>query len=159
MMSSEPIVGYKRSAPDAPVTSNDDGSQPERGNEAEAAGTTLDQAERQSNKKLRRDGEARNLSREERKMTAIMRQIEEMEQKEEAVKAGPASTQLEGRVGHGDEKVGEKRRYQDACDAWGEAAGQGLCGEGGWPGDEKLERKRKKEAKHKQRGFEGKGKD
>ena len=33
------------------------------------------------NKKLRRDDEARNLSREERKMTAIMRQIEEMEQR------------------------------------------------------------------------------
>ena len=71
-MSSEPIVGYKRSAPD---TSDDDGSQPERGKEAVAAGPKLDQAERQSNKKLRRDGEARNLSREERKMTAIMRQI------------------------------------------------------------------------------------
>ena len=37
-MSSEPILGYKRSAPDAPDTSDDDGSQPERGKEAEAAG-------------------------------------------------------------------------------------------------------------------------
>ncbi len=80
-MSSEPIVHYKRRAPDAPDTSDDDVSQPERGKEAEAAGPKLDQAERQRNKKLRRDGEARNLSREERKMTAIMRQIEEMEQK------------------------------------------------------------------------------
>ena len=71
-MSSEPVVGYKRSAPD---NSDDDGSQPERGKEAEAAGPKLDQDERQKNKKLRRDGEARNLSREERKMTAIMRQI------------------------------------------------------------------------------------
>ena len=112
MMSSEPIVGYKRSAPDAPDTS-DDGSQPERGKEAEAAGPKLDQAERQRNKKLRRDGEARNLSREERKMTAIMRQIEEMQQTEKAVKAGPCSTQLEGRVGHGNEKVGEKHRFRD----------------------------------------------
>ncbi len=85
-MSSEPIVGYKRSAPDAPDTSDDDGSQTERGKEAVAAGPKLDQAERQSNKKLRRDGEARNLSGEERKMTAIMRQIEDMEQTEEAVK-------------------------------------------------------------------------
>jgi hypothetical protein len=78
-MSSEPM-GYKRSAPDAPDTSDDDGSQPERGKEAEAVGPKLHQAERQRNKKLRRDGEAGNLSREERKMTAIMRQIEEMEQ-------------------------------------------------------------------------------
>ena len=54
--------------------------------------------------------------------------------------------------------MGEKRRFRDACDAGGEAAGQGLRGEGGWAGDEKLERKRKKETKHKQRGFEGKGK-
>ena len=118
-MSSGPIVGYLRSAPDAPDTSDDDGSQPERGKEAEAAGPKLDQAERQRNKKLRRDGEARNLSREERKMTASTRQIEEMEQKEKSFKAGPGSTQLEGRVGHGNEKVGEKRRLRDACDAGG----------------------------------------
>ena len=58
------------------------------------------------NKELRRDYEARNLSREERKMMVIMRQIEEMEQKETALKAAPRSTQLEGRVGHGNEKVG-----------------------------------------------------
>ena len=74
-------MGYKRSAPDLPDTSDDDGSQPERGKEAEAAGPKLDQdqAERQRHKKRRRDGEARNLSREERKMTAIMRQSEKME--------------------------------------------------------------------------------
>jgi hypothetical protein len=30
MMSSEPIVGYKRNTPDATDTSDDDGSQPER---------------------------------------------------------------------------------------------------------------------------------
>ena len=37
-MSSEPIVGYnKRSAPVAPNNSQDDGSKPERGKEAEAA--------------------------------------------------------------------------------------------------------------------------
>jgi hypothetical protein len=94
----EPIVGDKRSAPDAPDTDDDDGSQPERGHEAEAAGPKLDQDERQRTKKMRRDGEARNLSREERKMTASMRQIEEMEQNEKAVKAGPCLNQLEGRV-------------------------------------------------------------
>ena len=43
MMSSEPKMGYKRSAPDAPDTSDDDGFQPERGKEAEAAGPQLDQ--------------------------------------------------------------------------------------------------------------------
>ena len=61
-MSSEPIVGNKRSAQDAAVTSDDDGSQPEQGKQADAAGPKLDQAERQRNKWLRRDGEARNLS-------------------------------------------------------------------------------------------------
>ena len=85
-------MGYKRSAPDAPDSSDDDGSQPVRGKEAEAAGPKLDQAERQKNKKQRRDGEARSLSREERKMPVIMRQIEEMQQKEKAVKDGPCST-------------------------------------------------------------------
>ena len=156
-MSSKP--GYKRSAPDAPDTSDDDCSQPERGKEAEAAGPKLDQAERQRNKKLRQDGEARNLLREERKMAANMRQIEEMEQKEKAVQAGPCSTQLEGSVGRGNEKVGEKRRFRDACDAGGEGTGQGLRGEGGGAGGEKLENKRKNEAKHKQGSFEGKGKE
>ncbi len=41
-------------------------------------------------------------------MPAIMRQIEEMEQKEKNVKAGPCSTQVEGSVGNVNEKVGEK---------------------------------------------------
>jgi hypothetical protein len=161
MMSSGPIVGDKRSAPDAPDTSDDQGSQPERGKEVEEAGPKLDQAERQRSKKLRRDGEARNLSREERKMTAIMRQIEEMEQKEKAVQAGPCPThwRLEDSVGRGNEKVGEKRRFRDACDAWGEGTGQGLRGEGGGAGGEKLENKKKKETKHKQGSFEGKGKE
>ena len=144
MMSSEPM-GYKRSASDAPDTSDDDGSQPEQGKEAEAAGPKLDQAERQRNKKLRGDGEARNLSREERNMTAIKRQIEEMEQREKAVKAGPCSTQLEGSVGNAYEKNGEKRSFREACYAVaGEAAGQGLRGEGGESGGEKLENKRKR---------------
>jgi hypothetical protein len=42
-------------------------------------------------------------------MTAILRQSEEMEQLENAVKPGPCLTQLEGSVGRGNEKVGEKR--------------------------------------------------
>ena len=50
----------KRSATETPDTS--DGSQPERGKDAEAAGPKLDQAARQMNKKLSRDDEARNLS-------------------------------------------------------------------------------------------------
>jgi hypothetical protein len=45
------------------------------------------------NKELRRDSEARTLSREERNMMVIIRQNEEMEQKE----TSPRSTQLEGR--------------------------------------------------------------
>ncbi len=68
-------------------------------------------------------------------------------------------TQLEGRVGSGNEKVVEKRRFRDACGAGGEGAGQRLCGEGGGAGVEKLENKRKKEAKHKQGSFQGKGKE
>jgi hypothetical protein len=77
-------------------------------------------------------------------MTAIMRQMEEMEQKEKAVKAGPCFTQFEGSVGRGNEKVGEKRRFRDACAAGGEGTGQGLRGEGGEAGREKLENKRKR---------------
>jgi hypothetical protein len=71
-------------------------------------------------------------------MTAILRQIEEMEQKENAVQAGPCFTQLEGRVGHANEKVGEKRRFRDACDAGGEGTAQGLRGEGGGAGGREL---------------------
>ena len=70
-------------------------------------------------------------------MTGIMRQMEEMEPKEKAVKAGPCLTKLEGRVGRGNEKVGEKRRFRDACDAGGAETGQGLRGEGAGAGAEK----------------------
>jgi hypothetical protein len=86
---------------------------------------------------------------------------EETVQKEKDVKTGPWLTQFEGRVGHGNEKVGEKRRFRDACDAGGEGIGlgQGLCGEGGGTGGEKIENKRKKEDKHKQSSFEGKDKE
>ena len=61
IMRSGPTVGNKRSAPNAPDTSDDDGCQG-RAKEARAAGPQLEQAEMR-NKKLRRDGEARNLSR------------------------------------------------------------------------------------------------
>ena len=49
--------------------------------------------------------------------------------------------QFEGRVGHGNEEVGEKRQFRDACDAGGEETGQGLLGEGGGKGVEKFENK------------------
>ena len=88
---------------------------------------------------------------------ATMRQIEEMEQKEKAIKAGPCFIQLEG--GHGNEKVGEKRRFRDACDAGGEGIGQRLRGEGGVAGGEKLQNKSNKEAKRKQGSFQRKIKE
>ncbi len=72
-----------------------------------------------------------------------MRQVEEMEQKEKAVKAGPCSTQHQGRGGRGNEKVGDKRRVHDARDAGGEGTGQGLRGEGGGAGGEKLGKQEK----------------
>ena len=43
-------------------------------------------------------------------MTAIMRQVEEMEQKEKAVKAGPCFTHLEGTVGRRSLKTRERKR-------------------------------------------------
>ena len=60
LMSSEPAAGDKRSALDAPDTDDDDGCA-EQGEAAGAAGPKREQA-RTRNKKLRRDGEARNLS-------------------------------------------------------------------------------------------------
>jgi hypothetical protein len=155
VMSSEPAAGDKRSALDAPDT---DGCA-EQGEGAAAAGPKPEQAGTR-NKKLRRDGEARNLSQQQREerqtVMASVRQIEEMEYKEQAAKAGAWSTGLEGRVGHGSGKVGAKRRFRDACDTGlGEAAGEGPRGEGG----EKLKDKKQKETKHKQEGFQGKGKE
>jgi hypothetical protein len=88
-----------------------------------------------------------------------MQQIEEMEQNEKAVQADPCLTQIDGRVGSGNEKVGEKRRFRDECGAGGEGTGQGLRGEGGGAGGEKLQNKRKKEAKHEHGRFQGKGKE
>jgi hypothetical protein len=163
VMSSEPAAGDKRSALDAPDTDDDDGC----AEQGEGAGTAGPKAEPAGtrNKKLRRDGEARNLSQQQREerqtVMAIIRQIEEMEYKEQAAKAGAWSTGLGGRVGHASGKVGEKRRFRDACDTgWGEAAEQGPRGEGarGGVGGEKLKDKRQKETKHKQKGVQGKGK-
>jgi hypothetical protein len=106
-------------------------------------------------KKLRSDGEDCNLSRREEHKTvmAVVRRIEEMEYEEQAAKAGPWSSGLKGRVGHGSEKVGGKRRFRDACDTgWGE---EGPRGEG----VEKLKDKKRKVTKHKQEGERGKGKE
>jgi hypothetical protein len=158
VMRSEPAAGDNRSALDAPDTDEDDGCA-EQGKGAGAAGPKPEQAGTR-NKKLRRDGEARNLSQQQREecQTVIVsaRQINEMEYKEQAAKAGAGSTGLEDRVGHGSGKVGAKRRFRDACDTgWGEAAEEGPRGEGG----EKLEDKRQKETKRKQEGFQGKGKE
>jgi hypothetical protein len=90
------------------------------------------------NKNLRQDGEARNLSREERKMLAIMRQIQEMEHTEKVVKTGQA----------GNAPVGEKRGPGDTCYAGGgESAAQGPCGHAGGVRGEPLKKKRKKGAK------------
>ncbi len=89
VMSSEPAAGDKRSALDAPDT-DDDGCA-EQGEGAGAAGPKREQAGT-SNKKLRRDGEARNLSQQQREerqtVMAIIRQIEEMEYKEQVFKVG-----------------------------------------------------------------------
>ena len=161
VMRSEPAAGDKRSALDAPDTDDDDGCA-EQGEGAGAAGPKAEQAGTRS-KKLRRDGETRNLSQQQREerqaVMAIIRQIEAMEYKEQAAKAGAWSTGLEGRVGHGSGKVGEKRRFGDACNTGrGEAAEEGPRGEGGGAGGEKLKDKRQRETKHKQEGFQGKGK-
>ncbi len=57
------------------------------------------------------------------------------------------------------DKVGDKRRFGDACDTgWGEAAEEGPHGEGGGEGGEKLKDKRQKETKHKREEFQDKGK-
>jgi hypothetical protein len=46
--------------------------------------------------------------------------------------------------------------FRDACDTWGGSTG---ADDGGGAGGEKLENKKGKVAKHKQGGFEGKGKE
>ena len=88
-------------------------------------------------------------------------EIEETAHKEKAVNADPWSNQLEGRVGHGNEKVGGKRRSHEA--GGGEVAAGGPRGEEGRAevepkGEGKVaekQKKRKLEAKQKQGGFEG----
>ena len=81
-MSSQPAAGDKRSALNAPDTDDDDGCA-EQGGGAEAAGPNPEQAGTR-NKKLRRNGEARNLSqsvatRGAQDSLPIIRQIREME--------------------------------------------------------------------------------
>jgi hypothetical protein len=96
----EQAVGDKRSAPDTP----DDGSCEGRNKRAGAPGPKFEQAEMR-NETLREDGEASNLSREERKIMAIVRRIEEMEHKEKAaqgprgVGAGATGEKLENEGG------------------------------------------------------------
>jgi hypothetical protein len=125
-MSSKPAVGDKRSALDAPDASDDDDCA-EQGAGTAAAGPKPEQGEMR-NKKLRRHGGARNLPRPEERKTAIVRQIEEMEYEERTPKAGTWSTGLEGRVRHGNEKVGVKRRFQEICGTGGgEAAEERPC--------------------------------
>jgi hypothetical protein len=182
IMSSEPAVGDKRRALDAPDTDHDDGCA-EQGEGAGAAGLKPEQGDMR-NKKLRRDGEARNLSqqqREERKaVIASIRQIDEMDYEEQAVKAGAWSTGLEDSVRHGNEKVGEERRFRDTCGTgWVEAAEGGPCGQEAGSRGEKLRDKTarvaeegsaemnghmnfrswQKEPKHMQDEFQGKGKE
>jgi len=88
-----------------------------------------------------------------------MRHIEEMEHKDKdkSVMAGPWSTQIEVRIGHGNAQVSEKRRFGDACDTGGGEAMsvQRAHGEAGGAGGEQLENKRKKCATHKQGGLAG----
>jgi hypothetical protein len=77
------------------------------------------------NLNLRWDGEARNLSQQQREerqtVMTIIRQIEKMECKQKTTRAGDWSTGLAVRVGHASGKVGEKRRFGDACDTgWDE---------------------------------------
>ena len=119
-MSSEPAVGDKRRGPDATDISDGVGGQG-RSKEAGAAGQKFELAEMRSKKQ--KNGEARNLSREESKMMAFMRGQLEDTQDGQGFKADYLSTQLEGRGGHGKEKVGQKRIFRDACDT-GEAGRQ-----------------------------------
>ncbi len=102
---------------------------------------------------MSQNGEARNLSQQQQEerqtVMAIIRQIEAMEYKEQAAKAGAWSTGLEGRVGHGSGKVGEKRRFRDVFDTgWVEAAEEGPRGEGG----EKLKQRQEAERDQTQAG-------
>ena len=113
--SSEPAVCY---APNAPNTSDDDRSQPERCMGTWSSGPKLEYVATR-NKKLRWDGGACNLSREERKMTAIMRHCgrtrrwSTRRRRSHDIISGPWSAHLESRVGYVNERVGEKRRRKE----------------------------------------------
>ncbi len=86
--------------------------------------TQLEQDEMRETK-LQKDEEARNVSREERKIIIILAIMQLM-------RAGSGMAHCEGRVGHENEKVGEKHRFRDACDTGGgEASAHWPCGEGG----------------------------
>jgi hypothetical protein len=161
VMRSESETGDKRSAIDTPDTDDDDGCA-EEGEGAGVAGPKPEQAWTR-NKKVRRDGEARNLSQQKREecqtVMDIIQQIEEKEYKEKTVKTGAWSTGLDDRVGNASGKVGEKRRFEDTYDTgWDEESEDGPYGEGGGAGGEKRKDKRQKDTKHKQEGIQGKGK-
>ena len=87
-----------------------------------------------------------------------MRQIEEMEQKDKAVKAGPCSTQLQGSVGKVNEEVDEKRRFARLWRARKQDRGCAVREES-WETKSLKTSERKKVAKHNQGNFEGKGKE
>ena len=89
IMSSKPAVGDKRDAPDASDALDDDDCA-EQGAGTAAAGPNPEQGEMR-NKKLRRDGGARNLPRPEERKTAIIRQIEEMAQLLSTVESSSAA--------------------------------------------------------------------
>jgi hypothetical protein len=57
-------------------------------------------------------------------MKAILH-FQQLPYNEQAAKAGAWSSGLEGKVGHGSEKVGEKGRFRDACEEGGAGGGAG----------------------------------
>jgi hypothetical protein len=80
-----------------------------------------------------------------------------MEYEEQLAKTGALSTGLEGRVGHRSGKVGEKRRFRDACDAgYSKTAGEGPGGGKRRPNT--VSKEETKVNKHKLEGFGSKEK-
>ena len=139
----EKLKNRRASEEQAPRRCDDDGCQG-RVKEAGAAGPKHGPTGMR-NTELRRDGESRTLLREERKLRAIMQQIEEMEHKDK------------DKTVNGNAQVSENRRFRDACDTGG---GEGMSaqrahGEASGAGGEQLENKRKKCATHKQGGLTG----
>ena len=85
---------------DTPDTHGDDTCQPERGKEAGSLGLKARAGEGEDQEAEKGWRSSQSVTR-KRKVRAILRQMEEMEHKEEAVKAVNASawsTKLEGRV-------------------------------------------------------------